>query len=359
MPEVGDGGAAEAWRGRDARRWRLTDARPAAGDLLAEVLEGLAARRLPPRLFYDARGSALFERICTLPEYYLTRTERALLARHAGELARRCGRGLPLVELGAGSLAKVGLLLEALRPSRYLPVDLAAEALERGGQALLGAFPWLRVHALCADFGMAGGRGGGAPGLAALLEAALREDPRGEVGPRLLFFPGSTIGNLAPEEARAFLAALRPAAGPGGWLLVGVDLDKDPEVLERAYDDAQGVTAAFNRNLLERLRRELGAAADPGAFGHRARYRRNPGRIEMHLVSLRPQAIRLAGRSFPFAAGEAIHTEDSHKYALGGFRELAREAGWVPEAAWRGGDPDGLVPGAALFSLHLLRVPPG
>lgn len=302
-------------------------------EFLQTVWDGLAAKpkRIPPKYFYDARGSELFEAICRLPEYYPTRTERAILSRHAEAIAREVGPDAQLIEPGAGSCEKVRLLLEALRPAAYVPVEICAELVEAAAAQLRRAYPWLRVEPRSGDFTR----------LEGLLDGLARGRP-------VVFFPGSTVGNLEPEEAVGFLARLAAVVGPGGHLIIGVDLKKDPGVLAAAYNDAAGTTAAFNRNLLVRINRELDGDFDPGAFEHRARYDGRQGRVEMHLVSRRAQTVRVAGRAFPFAAGESIHTENSYKYGLAEFAELAARAGlrqeryWADERGW--------------FSVQLLRA---
>ncbi|HYA38159.1 MAG TPA: L-histidine N(alpha)-methyltransferase [Candidatus Methylomirabilis sp.] len=308
---------------------RFYDDHPSVATLRDEVLQGLAARprRLAPKFFYDRRGSQLFDAICELPEYYPTRTEMAILESCAGEIAALAGRECTLIELGSGASKKVRLILERLRPRRYLGVDISREFLLESVQRLAGDYPWLEVHAACADF------------------AQDFDLPR-DAGPRLAFFPGSTIGNFEPHEALEFLRRIRRLVQPDGALLIGVDLKKDPQVLHRAYNDGVGVTAAFNLNLLERLRAELGAEIDPRGFRHRAFYNAARGRIEMHLVSRRAQEIRVLGRRFHFAPGESIHTENSYKYSVEEFHALGRGASLQPRRVWL--DPE------RLFSVHYL-----
>lgn len=295
------------------------------------VLAGLAQRprRLAPKYFYDGRGAALFEAICRTPEYYVTRVEKALLAALAPELVMLTGRHRVLVEPGSGSGEKVRLLADLLRPAVYVPVDLSPHYVSAAESGLARHCPWLPIRPICADFTQ-------------LTRLAL---PPGRC---LVFFPGSTIGNLEPEEAAAFLAGLAVCAGPGGGLLIGVDLKKDRAVLEAAYNDGGGVTAAFNRNLLVRINRELGADFDPHAFEHRAFYDEARGRIEMHLVARTAQAVWCGGERFRFAAGESIHTENSYKYTVAEFEALAVRGGWRPRQVWC--DP------ARLFSVHYLDV---
>jgi len=290
-----------------------------------DVLEGLARspKRIPSAWLYDRRGSELFEEITRLPEYYPTRTELAILDGNLEEIADAIGPQALVVELGSGSSRKTGPLLAALnRPAGYVPVDISEEYLHEAAAALSERFPALPVRPLVADFTTAFG-----------LPAGLPPHRR-----RALFFPGSTIGNLERPAARQLLGHCETLAGTGGCLLIGIDLDKPDSVLVPAYDDAQGVTAEFNRNLLHRMNRELGTDLDPAAFRHEARYHRDPPRIEMHLVAERPQLVELDGRRFPIAAGESLHTESSHKYTLDGFAVLAGEAGWVSRRQWT--DPE-------------------
>ncbi|WP_207461197.1 L-histidine N(alpha)-methyltransferase [Azospirillum sp. SYSU D00513] len=303
---------------------------PETEDFLSDVTEGLSAARksLPCKYFYDRIGSQLFDEICTLEEYYPTRTETALLRDTAGEIAGLAGPGISLVELGSGSSVKVRILLDALEvPAMYVPVDISQDHLIMAAARLSSDYPGLAVAPVVADY--------------------VREFPLPPGIPTervLAFFPGSTIGNFRPAEAIGFLNQLGRRLGSGSRLLVGVDLRKDPEVLEAAYDDARGVTAAFNLNLLVRINRELDGDFDLDGFAHRARYDAARGRIEMHLVSLARQTVRVAGRAFLFEEGESIHTENSYKYSVPGFRRLAARAGWGCDRSWT--DPD------RLFSLH-------
>ncbi|MFM2065901.1 MAG: L-histidine N(alpha)-methyltransferase [Pseudomonadota bacterium] len=275
---------------------------------------------ISPKFFYDAAGSALFDRICALPEYYPTRTEITLLQAHAPAMAEQIGAGVELIEFGAGSLVKVRLLLQALRrgglaPVRFLPVDISAEHLLAQCQHLRDDLPGLQVEPLVADF-----------------TRPLPLPPRA-AWRRVGYFPGSSIGNFMPEEALGFLAGCAELLR-GGGLLIGIDLVKDPALLHAAYNDAQGVTAAFNLNLLQRARRELGCDIDPAGFWHHALYNPLLARIEMHLVSRREQTVRLQGESYQLAAGDTLHTENSYKYTVAGFQALARQAGFAPGACW-------------------------
>lgn len=311
----------------------LQDDYPAATTLQDEILRGLAARpkRIPPKFFYDERGSLLFDAICELPEYYLTRAEITILESCAAEIARLVGHGCELIELGSGASKKIRLLLDALRPRGYHGIDISREFLLESMQRLARDYPWLEVHAVCAD-------------IAQSLDLPVCAGPRR----RLAFFPGSTIGNFEPHEALAFLRRVRRLVQPDGALLIGVDLKKDPWVLYRAYNDSKGVTATFNLNLLHRLRHELGAELDPDGFQHLAFYNAIHGRVEMHLVSRRAQHIRLLDEQFDFVKGESIHTENSYKYTVDEFRALALRAGFRPRETWL--DPQ------HMFSVHYLTA---
>ncbi|WP_341990916.1 L-histidine N(alpha)-methyltransferase [Azorhizobium sp. AG788] len=304
----------------------------ASGSFAADLARGLAAtpKRLAPKYFYDAVGSALFEDITELPEYYPTRTEVEILTTHAADIAALVPAGAALVEFGSGSSTKVRLLLSHLRDlSAYVPVDISRDFLEEAAQALRADVPGLTVLPVAADFTQ---------------PFALPDAVWGR--PLVGFFPGSTIGNFDPEDARRFLANAKDTLGAGAHMVVGVDLVKDPRVLHAAYNDAAGVTARFNLNLLHRANRELGTDFDVAAFSHRAVFNAPASRIEMHLVSRRPQVVHLNGRTFSFAEGENLHTESSYKYTAAGFTELAESAGWTSQAV--------LTDPAGLFSVHIL-----
>jgi L-histidine N-alpha-methyltransferase len=296
------------------------DLAPRAASLRAEVLEGLsrAHKSLPPKLFYDARGAMLFTRICGTRAYYPTRTETSILRRCAGEIAGQIGREATLVEPGAGDMRKIRILLPALRPAAYMPVDISLQQLREEARQLALEFPWLAITAVCADFH--------APGLDALVAA--------QAGRRVLFFPGSTIGNFEPGPAQDFLRRAHDLLGAGGAVLLGVDLRKPKAILDLAYNDPEGYTAQFNLNLLLRLNRELGAQFDLSAFAHRAFYNEAASRIEMHLVSRRAQSVRVAGQLVQFAADETIHTENSYKYTSEQVQQMARAAGFDGVRAW-------------------------
>jgi dimethylhistidine N-methyltransferase len=286
----------------------------------ADVLAGLSRsqKAVPPKYFYDAEGSRLFEAITELTEYYPTRTEVALLRRIAPQIAEIISPGAALVEFGSGASTKTRLLLDAApQIAVYAPIDISQAALDEAAAAIRRDYPKLTVAPLLEDFTRA-----------IILPAAAQDRP--VTG----FFPGSTIGNFTPEEAQAFLESARGLLGVGSRFLVGIDVVKDVDVLVAAYDDALGVTAAFNKNLLARINRELGADFDLNAFAHRAIWNSADSRIEMHLESLKDQRVRVAGESFAFAKGETIHTENSAKFTVEAFADLAQKAGWTLETSW-------------------------
>ena len=326
-----DIGTGEALR-EAGEPFQFHDAPSTAADLRAEVMRGLARhpKSIPPKFFYDQRGSELFDAICRLPEYYLTRTETEILRTCAPDIARLIGPGAVLVEFGSGATEKVRLLLDALAPAGYLGIDISREFLTAATARLARDCPWLPVHAACADFSQA---------------LSLQYPPAHSR--RLVFFPGSSIGNFTPAESVEFLARQRPLVGADGGFVIGVDLKKDERVLHAAYNDAAGVTAAFNLNLLVRIKRELGAHVDIAGFTHEAPYNAGAGRIEMYLVSRQEQVIGIDDREFHFAAGERLHTENSYKYTVAEFQELARRAGYEPTAVW--------TDAVDRFSVHYLR----
>jgi dimethylhistidine N-methyltransferase len=323
-----------------ARGAAALDRQPAETALAATGFErdlaaalGTRPRSISPKYFYDARGSQLFDRICELPEYYPTRTELAILATHAGDIAAQVGPRAEIVEFGAGSLRKIRLLLDAMdAPSRYLPIDISGEHLAGSAAALQREYPGLDVQPVVADY----------------TRRLLLPAPLPGAGRRVGFFPGSTIGNFTPQEALQFLRVAGRVLG-GGALLLGVDLVKDPAILHAAYNDAQGVTAAFNRNVLARANRELGTRFVLEQFDHSAFYNAPMRRIEMHLVSRCRQRVAVGGRWFELEEGETLHTEHSHKFTIDGLRTLARQAGFRPGPVWT--DPQ------RLFSVHWLRAP--
>jgi L-histidine Nalpha-methyltransferase len=290
-------------------------------DVAGEAAAGLAGnpRTLPCKLFYDHLGCQLFEAICGTPEYYLRRSEAAIFQRHAAAIARCIGPVAGIIEPGAGGCEKVVPLLDRLQPASYLPLDLAEVSLAPSAALLARRFPGVSVQAVVMDF-------------VRDLEEVARWLPRG--GRRLLFYPGSSIGNFAPDEAVALLRRFAGVAGRDGGLLIGFDAKKSAVRLHAAYNDAAGLTARFNLNLLERLNRDYDAGFDLAAFEHYAIYRPDLGRIEMHLLCHRHHRVRLAGREFAIGAGETLHTENSYKYRAEEFDALAARAGWTIQAGW-------------------------
>lgn len=300
-----------------------------------EILVGLRAAQkfCSPKFLYDQRGSELFDRICELPEYYPTRTEEAILEHALPEIADLAGEGATLVEFGSGASRKVRLLVEAMSLQQYLGIDISREFLIESTRKLATDYPWLEVHAACADFSR---------------EIAL---PPGIRPSKLVgFFPGSSIGNFTPEDAAGFLKGLHRILPSGSGLLIGVDLIKDRARLEAAYNDAEGVTADFNLNLLSRLGEEFGFRLRPDQFRHRAFYNDTEHRIEMHLVSRVAQMCQHGAETFRFREGETIHTENSYKYTVPGFQRLAFRAGFESRRVWTDDDQ--------LFSVHYLMASP-
>lgn len=300
----------------------------------AALIEGLSRKNksIPCRFLYDAAGSALFDKICETPEYYVTRAEMEILRAHAGDMAALAGPDCQLIELGSGSSRKTRVLLDALEhPGSYVAIDISGDHLRLSASALAHHYPQLRVTALCADY-----------------NEPLVLPPYAGVGRRLGFFPGSTIGNLTPEEALTLLSAWARQLGRNAAMVVGVDLKKDVSVLEAAYDDAEGVTAAFTKNILARANREAGANFVTANFAHEARYVPQRGCMEIHLRSLAEQKIFFSGRTVAFGLNERIHIENSFKYSVPEFQELAVAAGFVAQDVWT--DKEGR------FSVHYLTV---
>lgn len=304
-----------------AQLLRLRDYEPRRDDFCAEVKRGLrqARKQLPCKFFYDERGSALFDRICELEEYYPTRTELAIMRRGAREIAELLGERCLVVEYGSGSSAKTRVLLDHLpRPAGYVPIDISRVHLLRAAGRLSTSYPGLEVLPVCADY---------------TADFSLPERSK-DVQKTVAYFPGSTIGNFEPDDARAFLAGIRELCGPASGLLIGVDLKKDPRVLHAAYNDASGVTAEFNLNLLARMNRELDGDFDLSRFAHYAFYNPRLGRIEMHLLSMENQSASAADERFDFREGESIFTESSYKYAIEEFASLAGESGYRVDHVW-------------------------
>jgi dimethylhistidine N-methyltransferase len=308
---------------------------PEGDSFLDDVLAGLARphKTLPPKYFYDVRGCELFEKICELPEYYPTRTELTIMREHAGAMAKFLGPGCQLIEYGSGSSTKTRILIEHLQPPLYVPIDIADAAMRAAAAGLVRAFPWLNITGVCADY---------------TRPLTLPEFVGVPIRRKAVYFPGSTIGNFTPHEAIEFLQLARRMVGPGGALLIGVDLKKDKQMLDAAYSDAAGVTAVFNLNLLARINRELGGDFQLRRFRHKAFYDEAKGWIEMHLESLASQIVHVGGERFRFSAGETIHTEISCKYCIDEFQAVAQRAGFAPEQTW--------TDAAELFCIHGMTV---
>ena len=305
------------------------------GDICADVVHGLSGsqKTLPPKLFYDDVGARLFERICTLDEYYLTRSELSILRERAGEIADFIGPNAALIEYGSGAATKVRFLLDALRdPAAYVPIDISREQLARVAADLAAAYPSLMVRPVCGDY--------------TRMLTIPDLNPRAR---RVAFFPGSTIGNFHPAEAAAFLARIRRTVSWDGALVLGVDRRKDPAILNAAYDDAQGVTEMFNLNILRRINREFGADFDLASFRHVAFFNDDASRIEMHLESTTDQTVHVAGHTFEFVTGETIWTESSYKYDEEQLAAIAGAAGFRVERLWT--DANGLFWVAAMTAV--------
>jgi L-histidine Nalpha-methyltransferase len=313
----------------------LTNISPEQAVMLNDVLEGLAApqKAIPSLYFYDELGSDLFEQITEVDEYYPTRTEVSIMEAHGAEMAAMIGPGVRLIELGSGSSMKTGRLLRHLdSPAAYVPVDISQEHLMAAAERIAAEFQDIEVLPICADFS----------------EPMVMPTPRMEVKRNVAYFPGSTLGNFPQHMAADLLALMSEEMGPGGGMLIGLDLRKAPEKILPAYDDAQGVTARFNLNLLARLNNELGADFDVDGFTHRAVWDEAGSRVQMHLVSRREQTVTIHDHRFEFQPGEHIHTEYSHKYSLAAFSEIAEKNGFRVERVWT--DPE------QLFSVQFLSV---
>jgi dimethylhistidine N-methyltransferase len=309
------------------------DQQPASGDNRAELIEGLSLKqkKINPKYFYDQLGSELFEKITEQHEYYPARTEKSILSKHASEIASYCGEDCILIEPGSGSSEKVRLLLEKIKPAAYVPLDISADFLFEAAQKLGREFPWLNIHAICADF-------------------SDQWQARTQLanGRRVVFYPGSTIGNMEPELAQGFLSNLRKWIGLDGSALIGVDLQKPEHLLNAAYNDTQGVTAEFNLNVLNSVNNLVDTDFNPDDFSHHAFYNSDQNRIEMHLVSKDSQTVNIDGNTIHFEKGETLHTENSYKYSLASFTALCNAAGFTLEKSWLDEDE--------LFSVHYLRV---
>ena len=308
-------------KAEEGGQFRLHDFNPGQDCFRAEVLSGLrkSSKELPSKYFYDEHGSSLFERICALDEYYIPSTEAAIMETYIEEMVELLGPGVLLIEYGSGSSAKTRILLDNLHElAAYVPIDICREQLLCAARELVSVYSGLEVLPVCADYTNS-------------FELPLPRQPSER---KVVYFPGSTIGNFDPVPARRFLEHIAGVCGPGGGLLIGVDLKKDPGVLHRAYNDGEGVTAAFNLNLLERINRELKGDFQLDWFEHYAFYNPGEGRVEMHLVSLRDQTVHLDNVAISFARGESIWTESSYKFTLDEFEQMAGAAGFKVEKVW-------------------------
>ncbi|MCK4834954.1 MAG: L-histidine N(alpha)-methyltransferase [Gammaproteobacteria bacterium] len=314
-----------------SQRYQFFDQHPEILNFRADILQGLSSPEpyISPKYFYDEAGSRLFEKICNCDEYYPTRTEVSIIRDNIDDIVEILGKDCLLIEPGSGDSYKVRLLLDALRPVAYLPIDISKRYLQDEAKKLAAEFTWLNVHAICADF-------------TGKLELPYHVETTNKVA----FFPGSTIGNFVPEQAVKVLEEIKVMVGEAGGLLVGVDLQKDAEILNAAYDDKSGYTAAFNKNLLVRINRELGADFKPDQFRHHAFYNQAEHRIEMHLVSTQDQQVEIDGQVFQFDRDRSILTEYSHKYSVALFQQLADQAGFKVVKTWVDKD--------RLFSVHYL-----
>ena len=318
----------------DAGEIQFYDYHPKPADFHADVIQGLqqAQKVIPPKYFYDQRGSQLFDNICELPEYYPTRTELSILESNAADIAKCIGPECLLVEPGSGSSHKVRILLDTLKPQAYIPMDISKTHLIQAAKNISTDYPWLDVHASCIDF----------------TEKLHLPNSLPDVSKKVAFFPGSSIGNFEPEEAVHFLRDTAEMVEQGGGLLIGVDLKKEVDILNAAYNDSQSVTADFNLNLLQRINNELDGGFDLDSFEHHAFYNEEKGRIEMHLVSSISQQVVIDDMAFDFDDGETIHTECSYKYTVQEFQGLAKKAGFRTNQVW--------LDNANLFSVHYFTV---
>lgn len=318
---------------KSTERFQFFDQHPHIADFREDIIEGLSASQpyISPKYFYDETGSRLFEDICSTDEYYPTRTEVSIIRDNIDDLVENLGRECLLIEPGSGDSYKVRLLLDALRPIAYLPIDISRRYLQDEAKKLAAEFTWLNVHAVCADF-----------------TGKLKLPYHVESTNKVAFFPGSTIGNFLPEQAVGVLEEIKNMVGENGGLLIGVDLQKSTQILNAAYNDKQGYTAQFNLNLLSRINRELGADFNLKEFRHHAFFNEERNRIEMHLLSLQDQQVTIDDQIFNFKKDQSILTEYSHKYTIEHFQNLAEKAGFSKVKTWV--DEDGL------FSVHYLKV---
>jgi dimethylhistidine N-methyltransferase len=309
------------------------DHKPDTLSLYEAVVQGLSKQQksIPPKFFYDKRGSELFDQICQQPEYYLPTVEQRMLEQYALEIAELTGQGRVLIEPGAGNASKVRLLLDAVQPSAFVPMDISFEYLKSSATALAEEYPWLSIRAACVDF-----------------THSLPVPESVPEGPRLLFFPGSSLGNFSKREASEFLKLVHATLGRDGMLLIGIDTKKHHGVLNAAYNDAAGLTAEFNLNLLYRLQNELKAELNPNNFSHKAFYNKDAGRVEMHLISKSKHTLKIEGHQFEFEEGEYLHTENSYKYSPQEFISMASLQGFQSVRVWL--DEQGM------FAVYLLRA---
>ncbi len=316
-----------------SQRLLFHDLEPENSSFHEDIISGLSnkPRNIPPKYFYDEHGSHLFDAICETPEYYPTRTETAIIKDNLEEICTYLGKECVLIEPGSGASKKVRLLLDMLEPHTYIPLDISSDYLYSVARNLVSEYPKLRVIAACVDF---------------TTPINLPDYPVKKR--RVAFFPGSSIGNFEPEEAVTFLRNLHSLVEPGGGLLIGVDLKKDPDILNNAYNDKQGITAQFNLNILTHINRKLNTNFDVDCFEHKAFYNEVSGRVEMHLLCKDSQSVTIGNNVFKLEQGESIHTENSYKYSISEFHSLAMQAGFNREKTWT--DADGL------FSIHYLRA---
>lgn len=309
------------------------DYHPPEADLLEEVIQGMnnSPRSIAPKFFYDEKGSELFDAICETSDYYPTRTELKILEQNLDEIVEHVGDNCLLIEPGSGSSQKVRVMLEAVKPTAYMPMDISKDYLKLAAEDVASEYPWLDVHAACVDY-----------------TSPFPLPPCHEKARKVAFFPGSSIGNFDPEHAVEFLTNLATILESDGGLLIGVDLKKDKDILHAAYNDNDGVTAAFNENLLTRMSDELNATFDTKKFHHHAFYNEQLGRIEMHLVSDETHTVTIGEHQFEFRKDESIHTESSYKYTIDEFQKLAKKAGFHAKNVWTDSDD--------LFSVHYFEV---
>ncbi|MFV2055121.1 MAG: L-histidine N(alpha)-methyltransferase [Thiohalomonadales bacterium] len=313
--------------------YRFDDQHPEASDFFAEVIQGLqqTPMMIPPKFLYNEKGSQIFDSICESEDYYPTRTEKQLLRDKIDEIGQYLGQGSLLVEPGSGNSQKARLLLDAIKPHTYLPMDISQKYLQKEAKKVAAEYPWLNVYAVCADY-----------------TTPIELPDISHTQHKVAFFPGSSIGNFEPEDATDFLRNIAQTVGSKGGLLIGVDLQKDTELLETAYNDSEGHTAAFNLNLLTRINNDLGANFSVDGFRHVAFYNKESSRVEMHLVCTQAHQVTIGEHVFDFEVGDDIHTECSYKYSVQSFQDLAKKAGFTAKDVW--------IDEGELFSLHYFEV---